>query len=79
MIAGVINWALIKKLPRRGEIIFNFLFTIASFASVTWSFAKTLPVDIQMPELFPGLTVPMHFFPALAWFTVRPLFLKETA
>jgi len=29
-----------------------------------------------MPELFPGLVVPMLFFPALAWFTLKPLFIK---
>ncbi len=34
----------------------------------------TLPLSIQFPELFPGLAVPMIFFPALAWYTVKPLF-----
>ena len=74
VLAAIIFWALIKWLGRKGEIIFNFLFSIASFASIAWSFAVILPFDIQFPELFPGLTVPMHFFPALAWFTMRPLF-----
>ena len=77
LIAAVLYWALTKGWGRRGEIVFNFLFAIASFASITWSFAVTLPLEIQMPELFPGLTVPMHFFPALAWFTLRPLFVKD--
>ena len=61
----------------RSEIIFNFSFTILSFASITIPLAAKLPLDIQNPELFPGLTVPMHFFPALAWFTLNPLFKVE--
>jgi hypothetical protein len=61
-------------LKRTGEIIFNFVLVILSFASILGPFATKLPLTIEMPELFPGLTVPMHFFPALAWFTLKPLF-----
>lgn len=61
---------------KRGEIIFNFLFVILTFASILAPFATKLPLEIEMPELFPGLSVPMHFFPALAWFTLKPLFIK---
>jgi hypothetical protein len=68
---------LTKWLPRAGEIIFNFVFAILTFASILGPFATKLPLDIEMPELFPGLTVPMHFFPALAWFTLKPLFIKK--
>jgi hypothetical protein len=70
--AGLTRW-----LPKTGEVIFNLLFLILSFASITYSLAVTLPLEIKYPELFPGLTVPMHFFPALAWFTARPLFVKD--
>ena len=68
---------LTKWLPRPGEIIFNFVLVILTFASILGPFATKLPLDIEMPELFPGLTVPMHFFPALAWFTLKPLFIKK--
>jgi hypothetical protein len=68
---------LTKWLPRAGEIIFNFVFVILTFASILGPFATKLPLDVEMPELFPGLTVPMHFFPALAWFTLKPLFIKK--
>ncbi len=78
LVAAILYWAFLKWLGRKGEIIFNFLFVIGSFASIAWSFIITLPLDIQFPELFPGLTLPMHFFPALSWFTIRPLFMKET-
>ena len=77
MIASYVFWALLHWLGRTGEIIFNILFVIASFASITWSFAVTLPLNIEFPELFPGLTVPMHFFPALLWFACKPLFISN--
>lgn len=63
-------------LKRKGEIIFNFVFVLLTFASILAPFAIKLPFDIEAPELFPGLIVPMHFFPALAWFTLKPLFIR---
>lgn len=74
MIASFIYFGLVKWLNEKGEIIFNFLFSIISFACVMVPISLSLPLDIKFPELFPGLAVPMVFFPALAWMTVRPLF-----
>ena len=74
LLAGLIYWALTKSMSKKGEIIFNFLFSIISFACVMIPISISLPLKIQFPELFPGLAVPMVFFPAIAWFTVRPLF-----
>jgi hypothetical protein len=80
MIAALIYFLLQKLLPgSKGRFAFNLLFVLISFISITWSFAVTLPLDLQFPELFPGLTVPMHFFPALAWFTFEPLFIAGPA
>lgn len=76
LLASIAYYFLDRWLGRNGEIIFNFLFVILTFASLLGPFATKLPLEIEMPELFPGLAVPMHFFPALAWFTLRPLFLK---
>lgn len=77
LLAAFVYWGLKKWLGARAEIIFNFSFAIISFASITIPLAAKLPLDVQNPELFPGLTVPMHFFPALAWFTLNPLFKVE--
>ena len=74
MAAGLVYWGLIKSMNKKGEILFNFLFSIISFACVMIPISISLPLKIQFPELFPGLAVPMVFFPAIAWFTVRPLF-----
>ena len=72
--AGMIYWALVKLLTKKGDILFGFLFSIISFACVMIPISISLPLKIQSPELFPGLAVPMVFFPAIAWFTVKPLF-----
>lgn len=54
----------------------NILIAVLSFASIIGPIGMSLPLDIEFPELFPGLVVPMHFFPALAFFTIYP-FLKQ--
>ena len=74
MAATFVSYGLTKWLKKKGEIVFNFLFTIISFACVMVPISISLPLDVKTPELFPGLAVPMVFFPALAWYTLRPLF-----
>ena len=54
----------------------NLLICLLSFVSIISPIGMALPLDIEFPELFPGLVVPMHFFPALAYFTIQPLFKK---
>lgn len=63
-----------KWLKDKGEIVFNLLFAVLSFASILLPIGYTLPLDAESPELFYGLAIPMHFFPALGWFTLKPLF-----
>lgn len=77
ILASIGYGLLVKWLPAAGEIIFNFILVILTFASILGPFATKLPLTIEAPELFPGLTVPMHFFPALAWFTLKPLFIVK--
>ncbi len=79
LLAALGYWQLKRLFWTKAEIIFNISFTMISFASILVPFAVTLPVSIQNPELLYGLAVPMHFFPALGWFTLRPLFFKEAA
>ncbi|GLR19841.1 hypothetical protein [Portibacter lacus] len=66
--------ALIKfnKLKWRGWL--NILIAVASFASIISPIGMSLPLSIEFPELFPGLVVPMHFFPALAFLSIYPFF-----
>jgi len=72
-LASIGFWGLKTLLPKFGEIIFNFLFSILSFASIIGPIGFKLPLDFEFPEMFPGYAIPMHFFPALIWFTLRPL------
>ncbi|HEX2605982.1 MAG TPA: hypothetical protein VHK91_01340 [Flavisolibacter sp.] len=76
LLAAVLYFLLTRWLGGRGEVLFNFVLMILTFASIVAPFAIKLPLEAEAPELFPGLIVPMHFFPALAWFTLKPLFLK---
>jgi hypothetical protein len=77
IIAGVGYYFIKTWFTRDHEKIFNLLFTLLSFASILAPLAISLPLDIKNPELFPGLAIPMHFFPAISWFTVKPFFSKE--
>ncbi|WP_205508968.1 hypothetical protein [Longitalea arenae] len=77
LLASVVYGLLIKWAPKTGDILFNLLFVILTFAAIVVPIGYILPLDYEQPELFPGLTVPMLFFPALAWFTFKPVFIKK--
>jgi hypothetical protein len=77
-LAGILYVLLTTLLKIRGAMIFNFVYSIGSFACVIIPIAITLPLSIPFPELFPGLAVPMVFFPVLAWMTIDPLFKKSS-
>lgn len=76
VLAAIGYTLLIKGLKNRGEIVFNLIFTIISFASLLLPIGFKLPLTIETPELFPGMVIPMHFFPALGWYTLKPLFIS---
>jgi hypothetical protein len=77
VIAGIGYYFIRMWFRRDHEKIFNLLFTLLSFASILAPLAISLPLDIKNPELFPALAIPMHFFPAISWFAVKPFFSKE--
>ena len=83
VLAAIGFWALDKWLKDKGEIVFNLLFSLLSFASlltpIAYRFPRELANELGTPELFPGMVIPMHFFPALAWFTLKPLFIRQRA
>jgi hypothetical protein len=77
VLAAIGYWALGKLFKQNGEIVFNFVFVILSFAIMLPVFGARLPREFHEPALFPGMVIPMHFFPALAWFTLKPLFFRQ--
>ena len=68
-------YALLLKLKKQKfNGVLNILIAVLSFASILSPMSMSLPLDIETPELFPGLVVPMHFFPALIFFAIAPFF-----
>jgi hypothetical protein len=73
-----IGYYFFTKIPKRiGIVSFNLFISILSFAAVIIPISISLPLSVKNPELFPGLAVPMVFFPALAWFTLKPIFITD--
>ena len=60
-------YALSLSFKRGLDPIFNVIFLLLSFASISVSFGFELPLDIEQPELFPGLSAALHLFPLLFW------------
>ena len=52
----------------------NLIYTAISFATIMVVLTVKLPLDLEFPELFPGLAIPMHFFPVLSFQAIIPFF-----
>lgn len=62
-LASVGYWLAVRYLKTGADVAFNALFTALTFASLAGPFAMQLPLELDAPELFVGLTAPMHFIP----------------
>ena len=78
ILISVANLVLFKFKKENLQGILNVIIVVLSFASIIGPISMTLPLDIEFPEMFPGLVVPMHFFPALAFFTLSPFFKQSS-
>ncbi|MAW64894.1 MAG: hypothetical protein CMD18_01725 [Flavobacteriales bacterium] len=76
ILMAYVYWILdrLNKPKLRGLV--NILIVFFSFLSVLAPISMNLPLDVEFPELFPGLAIPMHFFPALIFFGIQPFFFK---
>jgi hypothetical protein len=77
LLISVAYFFYIRFTKEKGIIFFNLLISILSFAAIIIPISISLPLSVKNPELFPGLAVPIIFFPALAWFTFKPLFVNK--
>jgi hypothetical protein len=77
LIISIAYYFFISISTKKRNIVFHLLISILSFAAVIIPISVSLPLSVRNPELFPGLAVPMIFFPALAWFTFKPLFYPD--
>lgn len=50
----------------------NIGFSVFSFATIAGVMSFNLPIDTESPELFPGMIIPMHFFPVLSILSINP-------
>lgn len=68
-------YALIYKWQKQAFLGWvNVSFSIISFASIAGVLGFQLPLDIESPEMFPGMVIPMHFFPLLSLLSIFPFF-----
>ena len=74
ILIAAIHAILLKLLKKNGELVFSLFLSVFSFALIVVPISISLPLTVKFPELFPGLAVPMLFFPAIAWFAINPLF-----
>jgi hypothetical protein len=74
LVIAAIHAVFAKWLKKNAELVFNLALSILSFSLIVIPISISLPLHIKTPELFPGLVVPMLFFPAIAWFTINPFF-----
>jgi len=76
--------ALNKMIRKAGiaEFVFNMIISMASIAAVFYVLKIDDPVfknedAMVMSCSYKGFVMPMLFFPALAWYTFKPLFIKK--
>lgn len=88
LLAGFGAWFSQWLLKRWGEFLFNALFSFVTMSSVVFvmGYMMTPAVlekvhEINGPDtemFFSSFAMPLHFFPILSWFALRPLFVKTT-
>ena len=74
ILIAAIHAILLKLFKKNGELVFSLLLSVLSFSMIVVPVSISLPLTVKFPELFPGLVVPMLFFPAIAWFAINPTF-----
>jgi hypothetical protein len=76
MLMAVAYFLLNKLNLQKYNGMLNLLIILLSFVSILGPLMISLPLELDFPELFPALAVPMHFFPAMIFFGIQPFFSK---
>lgn len=83
ILASIGFWALHRLSPKHGEIIFNLLFVAFSFASILGPIMFKFPpeLDVEGVDMINSYFIPfaitLHFFPALIWLAIKPIFIRK--
>lgn len=65
-----------RKWKFKALVIFNIITVFLAFVSAFGPLMMQLPYEIEAPELFPALAVPMHFITPLLLIAARPIFYR---
>ncbi|PSL30789.1 hypothetical protein [Chitinophaga ginsengisoli] len=74
MLIALFCFGIDKLFKKEMETLTSLLLTGGVLVSIIIPFMISLPLDVDHPELFPGLVVPMQLFPVLGWFMFKPVF-----
>lgn len=74
MLMSLGYFALLKMKKMQWMGIVNILYMIVAFLSILPPMRMSLPLEVEFPELFPGLVIPMHFFVPMMFFGLVPFF-----
>ena len=77
ILIAFLHSAFVKWIRKNTEIYFNLTLSVLSFALIVIPVSITLPLNIEFPELFPGLVIPKLFYPSIAWFVSKPIFSNQ--
>lgn len=69
------GYMLLTKLDKpKLKGVLNSIIAILSILSIFSPLLMDLPLELEFPELFPALAIPMHLFPAMIFFGLEPFF-----
>ena len=74
LVASVGYFFFAKMVKTKTDVWFNLIFIILTFATFAGPLTATLPLNVESPEMFVGLTEPMHLFPIVFWLASKSLF-----
>lgn len=72
MLIALFSYTVHSFFKKEVEALTSILLAGITMLSIIIPFMVSLPLDIERPELCPGLVVPMQLFPVLAWFVIKP-------
>jgi hypothetical protein len=79
MLIALFSFGMNRLFKKDMEVLTSLLLAGVTLVSIVIPFMISLPLDVDRPELFPGLVVPMQLFPVLGWFACKPFFLSYRA
>jgi hypothetical protein len=74
---------MVKWFPKFGDFLFHLIFMLLTFASIISPIMYRFPpeLDVEGIDMITSYFIPfamtIHFFPALIWMTMKPLFFRK--